>query len=134
MRAKSRCPVNRAHQAISSFVKETGEQVSKWASNLCPESDAEKKFKSDLEKAIKMSMPPAKTEPPAGQAFAPEGLSHPAKTSSSKSTPEVEGKNPPTATILKQDQIDYPVPPPENKDLEKANRVELQRTEQWEWE
>jgi len=128
MHAKSRCPVNRAHQAISSFVKETGEQVSKWASNLCPESDAEKKFKSDLEKAIKMSMPPAKTEPPAGQAFAPEGWSHPAKTSSSQSTPEVEGKNPPTATILKQDQIDYPVPPPENKDLEKA--IELSFKEQ----
>lgn len=122
MHAKSRCPVNRAQQAISSFVKETGEQVSKWASNLCPESDAEKKFKIDLEKAIKMSMPPAKAEPPSGQAFAPEGWPHTAKKSSSQSTPEVEDNNPPTARILSQDQIDYPAPPRDHlsKDLEKA--------------
>merc|ERR1712054_188346 len=107
MHAKSRCPVNRAQQAISSFVKETGEQVSKWASNLCPESDAEKKFKIDLEKAIKMSMPPAKAEPPSGQAFAPEGWPHTAKNSSSQSTPEGEDNNPPTARILSQDHVDH---------------------------
>lgn len=55
--------MNRVHQALSSFVKETGEQVSKWASNMC-ESDPDKKFNSDLQKAINMSMTAAKGKPP----------------------------------------------------------------------
>ena len=64
----SKCPVSRVHQAFSSLVKETGEQVSKWASNLCPESDADKKFKNDLQKAIDMSMPAGKAKPPSYEA------------------------------------------------------------------
>lgn len=55
--------MNRVHQALSSFVKETGEQVSKWASNMC-ESESDKKFNSDLQKAIDMSVSAAKGKPP----------------------------------------------------------------------
>lgn len=72
MHAASKCPVNRAHQAISSFVKETGDQFSKWASNLRPESDSEKKFKSDLQRAIKMSMSPGQAKRPVGKVIGSE--------------------------------------------------------------
>ena len=45
MHAKSRCPVNRAQQAISSFVKETESKYRNGQVIFVPESDAEKSSK-----------------------------------------------------------------------------------------
>lgn len=53
---ESKCPVKNVGKMFSSLLRETGDRVTNWASQMCPESASEKQFKTDLQKAIDMSV------------------------------------------------------------------------------